>query len=296
MKRVLPICLVLLLLILSFNPARPEPGGQAEKSAIDKFITNGIGMKLALIPAGKFLMGSPADEKDRDPDELQHEVAITKPFYMGVYEVTQAEYEKVMGKNPSFFNRKSGGSQEHPVDQVEFPEAEDFCRRLSQFAAEKQAGRVYRLPTEAEWEYACRASTTMVYHFGDTLSTKLANFDGRVPYGGAEKGNFLGKTVKVGSYPPNAFGLYDMHGNVWEWCADFYDETYYSKSPKEDPKGPAQGVLPTGYGNFFHVVRGGCWLDDARGCRAAYRFRYMPSDRYRLVGFRVVCEVKAQAK
>jgi formylglycine-generating enzyme required for sulfatase activity len=297
------IALLFFSLALSLGSTRSEFGGQAAPNIGDKIIANSIGMKLALIPPGKFIMGSPLSEKDRDPDELQHEVIISKPFYLGIYEVTQAEYEKVTGKNPSFFNRKAGGGPDFPVDQVEFPEAEDFCRRLSQFAAEKEAGRVYRLPTEAEWEYACRAGATTSYHCGDALSSKEANIDGRMSYGGAtagagggEKNNFLGKTVKVGSYPPNGFGLYDMHGNVAEWCSDFYDEHYYSASPKEDPKGPAKGVLPTGFGAFYRVVRGGCWLDDARTCRSAYRFRYMPSDRYRLVGFRVACDINLKSK
>jgi formylglycine-generating enzyme required for sulfatase activity len=262
----------------------------------DKTITNAIGMKLILIPAGKFLMGSPADEIERDADELQHEVTITKPFYMGVYEVTQGQYQKVMGKNTSHFNPKNGGTPDHPADQVTWEEAGQFCGKLSAFQAERSAGRTYRLPTEAEWEYACRAGTKTAFHFGASLSSKQANFNGRYPYGGAEEGPYLQRTVKVGSYQPNAFGLYDMHGNVAEWCSDWYDENYYRNSPKEDPRGPPNGVLPTGFGEFYHVVRGGCWLDEGRGCRAAYRFRYMPSDRYRLVGFRVVCEVKGKTK
>jgi formylglycine-generating enzyme required for sulfatase activity len=262
----------------------------------DKMTTNAIGMKLAPIPAGSFLMGSPRDEPERDTDERQHEIVITKPFYMGVYEVTQREYERVMGKNPSVFHQKNGGGPEYPVDQVLWGEAVEFCKKLSELPAEKQAGRLYRLPTEAEWEYACRAGTKAVFHFGNSLSSTQANFNGQYPYGGADKGPYLEKTAKVGSFQANAFGLFDMHGNVAEWCADWYDPDYYRHSPKEDPQGPSKGVVATGFGDFYHVVRGGCWLDEGRGCRAAYRFRFMPSDRYRLVGFRVVCDLAGKTK
>jgi formylglycine-generating enzyme required for sulfatase activity len=267
--------------------ALPAPE-TARAQGTDKAITNAIGMKLTLIPAGKFLMGSPAGEEERDAEELQHEVEISKPFYIGVYEVTQGQYEKVKEKNTAFFRQ----GQDFPMDQVRWPDAMDFCRKLSALADEKKAGRVYRLPTEAEWEYACRAGTTTVFHFGDALSSKEANFKGSFPYGGAAKGFFLQKTAKVGSYGPNAWGLYDMHGNVAEWCSDYYDPDFYKNSPKQDPKGPANGVLKTDFHNeFYRVVRGGCWLDEARACRAAYRFRLQATEPYRWVGFRVVCDV-----
>jgi formylglycine-generating enzyme required for sulfatase activity len=274
----------------------------------DKLLTNSIGMKLAPIPAGKFLMGSPKDEAERDEIELQHEVQITKAFYLGVYEVTQAQYEKLMGKpmvggkyNPfnhgSHFHAGNGGGPDHPADNVRYYQAIEFCKRLSAQAEEKKAGRVYRLPTEAEWEYACRAGTTTPFNLGKSLSSKAANFNGNFPYGGAAKGPYLKRTAKVGSYKPNAWGLYDMHGNVQEWCSDFYDPDYYKNSPKADPKGPAKGVLSTDYHkDFYRVVRGGCWLDEGRGCRSAYRFRAMPHDNYRLIGFRVVCEVSGKGK
>ena len=255
----------------------------------DKVVTNSIGMKLKLIPAGKFIMGSPPAEVERDAEELQHEVAISKPFYMGVYEVTQGQWEKITDKNPSFFKQ----GNDFPVDQVRLPEVMEFCRKLSALAEEKKAGRVYRLPTEAEWEYACRPGTATVFHSGNTLSSNLANFNGQYPYGDVPKGPKLQKTARVGSYAPNAWGLYDMHGNVAEWCSDWYDSDYYKNSPKENPQGPAQGVISTNFDKeFFRVVRGGCWLDEGRACRAAYRFRLQPAEAYRWVGFRVVCEVK----
>ena len=261
-----------------------------------KVITNSVGMKLALIPAATFLMGSPATEKERADEELQHKVTITKPFYMGVYEVTQRDFSNLMGPprrglDRAIFDKSRGGGPDHPMENVHHKTAVEFCHKLTALADERRAGRKYRLPTEAEWEYACRAGTTTAFHFGDTFSSKQANFNGNYPHGGAQQGPYLRKTAKVGSYKPNAFGLYDMHGNVAEWCADWYDKDYYSKSPKTDPPGPKQGVLSTGYKTFYLVARGGCWLDDARACRAAFRFRAMPRNKYRLIGFRVVCDV-----
>lgn len=267
------------------------------------FVSNSIGMKLARIPAGKFVMGSPKTEVERDREEMQHEVIITSSFHMGVYEVSQREYEKVMGKprKGAVFNSNRGGGPDHPMENVTWKGAADFCKTLSSQPGERQAGRKYRLPTEAEWEYACRAGTKTAFHFGNALSAKQANFNGKYPYGNASPGPYLRKTAKVGSYKPNAFGLYDMHGNVSEWCADWYDRDYYRDSPVEDPLGPPVGVLPTGFNTksglekFYLVVRGGCWLDDARACRSGYRFRAMPEINYRLTGFRVVCET-ADAK
>jgi formylglycine-generating enzyme required for sulfatase activity len=286
--------------------AAPQPG-RTEDRGNGKVLTNSVGMKLALIPAGKFLMGSPSTEKERDDTERQHAVEITKPFYLGVYEVTQREYEKLMGKrnergkqNPwnygAHFDAGRGGGPDHPMEQVKWGQAVEFCNRLSALAEEKRAGRRYRLPTEAEWEYACRAGTKTAFHFGDTLSADEANFNGNYPYGSAAKGPYLRKTAKVGSYKPNAWGLYDMHGNVAEWCSDWYDPNYYKDSPKADPTGPEKGVLATDYKDFYRVIRGGCWLDEARGCRSAYRFRAMPHEPYRLIGLRVVCEVRGEGR
>ncbi|HEV3082696.1 MAG TPA: formylglycine-generating enzyme family protein, partial [Gemmataceae bacterium] len=253
----LPVLGLLSLPAASERSAAAAPEGE-------KAITNSIGMKLALIPAGKFQMGSPEAEVDREDKELQHEESITKPFYMGVYEVTQGEWEKVTGKaSPSLFHAKKGGGPDHPVENLRWYDAVDYCQKLTALPEEKKAGRTYRLPTEAEWEYACRAGTTTPFHFGKSLSSKEANFNGNFPYGGAAKGDYLRRTAKVGSYAPNAWGLYDMYGNVAEWCSDWYDPGYYRDSPKADPKGPAKGVVATDYNNdFYRVVRGGCWLDE----------------------------------
>ncbi len=264
-----------------------------------KTVTNSIGMRLARIPAGSYKMGSPRGEAERADKELLHEVKISNPFYLGVYEVTQAEYVKVMQDLPKFRNRAAFSGDDNPAENVEWKTAKSFCERLSSRDAEKSARRTYRLPTEAEWEYACRGGKSTAFHYGDSLSSKQANFNGSYPYGDGAKGKYLRKTVKVGSYKPNGFGLYDMHGNVAEWCADWYDPKYYQDSPEEDPLGPPFGVVDTrftnfGKNNFFVVVRGGSWVDDGRACRAAYRFRAMPNTQYRLIGFRVVCEVNGE--
>ena len=151
-----------------------------------------------------------------------------------------------------------------------------FCKKLSELPEEKKAGRVYRLPTEAEWEYACRAGTKTAFHYGDSLSSKQANFDGNFPYGGADKGPYLERTAKVGTYAANAFGLYDMHGNVWEWCQDWYTEK---------PLGGEDPMVTTAAS--IRVVRGGSWINFGRCCRSAFRFWFEPGNRYDYLGFRV---------
>src|SRR5262249_20506264 len=191
------------------------------------------------------------EQAHRNNEGPQKEVPTTRPFYMGAYEVTQQQYEAAMGSNPARFTAANGGGPDHPVEQVSWDEAVEFCLRLSERPEEKQAGRVYHLPTEAEWEYACRGGASSPFHFGNALSSTQANFNGNVPYGGAPKGPYLLKTTPVGSYAPNAFGLYDMHGNVYEWCSDRYNANYYQNSPKNDPRGP-----PTG---DSRVLRSGSW-------------------------------------
>jgi formylglycine-generating enzyme required for sulfatase activity len=241
--------------------------------ALAKEITNSIGMKLVLIPAGKYLMGSPRDEKDRSEDEEQHEVEITQPFYLGVYEVTQGQYEQVMGKNAAHFTKGNRGGPDHPVENVSWFDAQDFCDKLLALEKERAAGRSYRLPTEAEWEYACRggARENTPFHFGQSLSSTQANFDGNIQ-----------RTSAVGAYnKPNGFGLFDMHGNVWEWCADWYGADYYQQSPRQDPPGP-----PVGEGSA-RVFRGGSWRNGSRLCRSAARYGIAPGLRGDAVGFRV---------
>ena len=309
MRRAFVVCLLAPLLAVL-----PSASGE-DKQEKDKTITNSIGMKLARIPAGKFQMGSPAAEDEREDKELRHEVEISKSFYVGVYEVTQGQWKAVMGKNPSHFSKSGGGKEsvkqfaekdleQFPVERVSWDDVQRFLAALNGKAEEKKAGRKYRLPTEAEWEYCCRAGTDTPFHYGKSLSSKEANFNGAFPYGRAGKGPYLRKTAKVGSYKPNAWGLYDMHGNVSEWCSDFYDPDYYKKSPRANPPGPDKGVMPTGYknrntpgkGQFYRVIRGGSWVDEARACRSAYRFRAMPHEGYQIVGLRVACETTGKGE
>ena len=228
-------------------------------------------MEFASIPAGKFLMGSPHTEKGRQEGETQHEVTLTQGFRMGVHEVTQAQYEQVMGKNPSSFKGAT-----LPVEMVNYDDALAFCKKLSDLPAEKAVGRKYRLPTEAEWEYCCRAGTSTPFHFGNELNGTQANCDGTSPYGTTQIGANVRKTTPVGSYDANAWGLYDMHGNVSEWCRDRYGD--YPDGPVTDPSGQA---------GSYCVRRGGCWCIEAADCRSAYRDWSVPSYRDFRYGFRL---------
>jgi formylglycine-generating enzyme required for sulfatase activity len=240
---------LVVLLASLFGTGLPCQSVEDQGKKPPRAIENSIGMKLVLIPPGKFTMGSPKDEKGRNKDEEQREVEIKKAFHLGIHEVTQEQFEKLMGFNPSYFSARAtgkkgadyeswskpgggkdkvkglGSTSDFPVENVSFGEAVEFCKNLSALPPERKAGRSYRLPSEAEWEYACRggAACTQVFHFGNSLSSEQANFRGTMPFGGAAKGPWLERTCKVGSYQPNAFGLYDMHGNVWEWCMDSYE-------------------------------------------------------------------------
>jgi formylglycine-generating enzyme required for sulfatase activity/serine/threonine protein kinase len=192
-------------------------------------LTNSIGMKFGLIPPGEYQMGSSDNRADPNTRPV-HKARITSPFYLGLYEVTQEEYQRVMGANPSV----ARDDPRCPVDSVDPSDINEFCRRLSELPAEKAARRLYRLPSEAEWEYACRAGTETLFAFGDTITARQANFDTRDSLFGPKQAG-LGRAVKVGSYPPNAFGLFDMHGNVMELCEDYYDREFYAHSTVDDP-------------------------------------------------------------
>jgi formylglycine-generating enzyme required for sulfatase activity len=243
----------------------------------DKEFTNSIGMKFVRIGKGKFMMGT----ANNNGSEKQHEVELTKDFYLGVYEVTQGQWKAVMGKdsNPSHFSKTGAGKDnvqgftekqldEFPVEMVSWDDTQKLLVKLNALDNRKGSGRTYRLPTEAEWEYACRAGSAKLYTVGDVLTPKDANFSGsNSPH-----------TVKVGSYPANKFGLFDVHGNVFEWCQDCYDANYYANSPKRDPlclKGATR------------VERGGGYYNSAGDCRSATRYSLSPKQKFNNLGFRV---------
>ncbi len=232
---------------------------------------NDVILDMIAIPGGKFLMGTEDEEIEKlcrqysveyfRAEKPQHEVTF-QPFALSKYPITQAQYKQIMSNNPSRFQGK-----DRPVEKVSWDEAVEFCQRLSQNTRTE-----YRLPTEAEWEYACRAGTTTAFHFGETITDKLVNFYRTVE-----------QTTAVGKYPPNAFGLYDMHGNVWEWCQDNWHDNY--KDAPNDGKARVLGK------NSIKVIRGGSWGRDPYACRSAYRDKYRRDARNDSFGFRVVCVV-----
>lgn len=233
-----------------------------------KPFTNGLGMKFVWIPPGNFMMGSPMEENLRKDKELQHKVTLTKGFYMGVYTVTQEQWKEIMGNNPSKFK----GEKNLPVEHVSWNDCQEFIKKLRE-----KDKKLYRLPTNAEWEYACRAGTTTPFSFGDTISTDQANYNGNNPYGSGKKGVYRVKTTPVGTFPANAWGLHDMHGNVWQWCQDWFGE--YSQKEVVDPQGPETETR--------RVERGGCWGSYPEDCRSAHRTWHYPGDRNLEVGLRV---------
>lgn len=245
-------------------------------------LVNSVGMRFCRVPAGEFQMGAiPGDAFAEEDEKPQHSVVLTSGFLLGQFEVTQAHFRAVMGHNPSWFSVGQKGEKSLsrwtdpdtlPVEMVSWHDATEFCRRLSDLPAERAAGRIYRLPTEAEWEYACRAGTTTRFAFGDTFSTDSANMN-----------QVHEHPLPAGSYPPNAFGLYDMHGNVLEWCCDWHSPSWYAESPVEDPIGPA---LPD---EDHHVLRGGGWAFPAASC--SFRDRISTYLKGASHGFRVVCTI-----
>lgn len=239
------------------------------------------GVRLCWCPPGRFRMGSPRREPERRPDEDQVDVTLTRGFWMGKYEATQGDWKRVIGKLPGPLTAELLEGDDFPVGNVNFAEAETFCRKLTESA--RQAGSLpidweFRLPTEAQWEYACRAGTTTATAFGDTLSSKQANFKGK-PYHGAEPGPSLSRATKVGSYPANAWGLHDMHGNIFEWCRDWYH--------RQLPGGVDPDLSAGKDAAASRVRRGGCWADEGWPCRSAFRLRFEPERRYDHIGFRV---------
>jgi formylglycine-generating enzyme required for sulfatase activity len=266
MKRVLGIAMVLSLMGALSNPAKGKETNKSRDVAeispdlrkVYAVIGKGVKLEMVLIPAGKFVMGSPATEALRWDDETQHEVVLTKHYYMGRYEVTQEQWEAVMENNPS----KIKGPN-LPVTDISWIDCQEFIKKLNQ-----KMGGGYRLPTEAEWEYACRAGTSTAYSFGEKFTPNDANVSD----------SKKDKPIVVGSYKPNNFGLYDMHGNVYEWCEDWYGA--YPKGKTKDPMGAAKGE--------GRVLRGGSYGNGKSGARSSYRAYFAPqTDRSEGSGFRL---------
>jgi formylglycine-generating enzyme required for sulfatase activity len=232
------------------------------EKAID---VGGIALTLVEIPAGEFLMGSPAG-KGMEHEHPRHKTSITRPFYLGRYEVTQAQWTKVMGDNPSYFK-----GSDLPVESVSWNDVQKFIAKLNTMTGEE-----FRLPTEAEWEYACRAGSNAQYYFGDN-EDKLDEYAWYTD-------NSEGRTHPAGKKKPNSFGLHDMLGNVWEWCADWYSKTYYDISPKDEPRGPASGK--------HRILRGGAWHYSAIGLRPANRYYQSPEYEYADTGFRIAQDAR----
>jgi formylglycine-generating enzyme required for sulfatase activity len=245
-------------------------------------LANDTQLEMMLIPGDTFIMGSPPEELEHQEDESpQHSVTV-QPFFMGKYQVTQAQWRFVaqlpqvnreLEQDPSHFK-----GDNRPVEQVSWEDAVEFCDRLSQYT-----GRTYRLPSEAEWEYACRAGSAKPFAFGDTITTNEVNYDGNYTYGNAPKGKYRERTTPVGTFQPNAFGLYDMHGNVWEWCQDSWHSNY--KGAPTD----GSAWLDNEESSNRKLLRGGSWYSDPEGCRSAYRNYFNLDYNGYNIGFRVVC-------
>jgi formylglycine-generating enzyme required for sulfatase activity len=246
---------------------------------------------LAWIPPGTFLMGSPPNDVGQDPDETQHTVTLSRGFYIGKFLVTQSDFLTVLGRNPSYFSSSNylyWDDLSRPVEQVSWNDAQTYCMQLNQI--EQQAGRLpagwaYRLPTESEWEYACRAGTITAFYFGNAIYDGMANFNSHYEYDASigdipdpNPPGYVGMTLAVGSYQANPWGLFDTHGNIWEWCQDWYGA--YPAGPVTDPQGAVSGSA--------RVFRGGAWSYVGRYCRSAARNSDAPATLRNSIGFRVV--------
>lgn len=270
--------------VVKVNASAQEVKRESSKAQyFTEDLGNGVSLEMIAIPSGTFMMGSPSGEGSND-EKPQHEVTV-QSFLMGKYSVTQAQWKRVaalpklncdLKADPSFFK-----GDKRPVEQVSWNDAVEFCDRLS-----KYTNKQYRLPSEAEWEYACRAGTNTPFHFGETITTELANYNGSFTYASAPRGKNRGETIKVGSFPPNAFGLYDMHGNVWEWCEDSWHNSY-----KGAPQDASAWINNH---NQYYILRGGSWIYYPHYCRSASRYSLGRAERGSIdnnFGFRVVCAV-----
>jgi formylglycine-generating enzyme len=237
---------------------------QAEENLRETFTIRDLGLIMLWVKPGTFMMGSPSSEAYRHDNEVQHQVTLTEGFYLGKHEVTQGQWEQVMGSNPSYFK-----GADRPVENVSWNDAVEFCKKLTErerLAGRLPAGMAYQLPTEAQWEYACRAGTTTTFSFGENLTSRQANIRGGP-----------GETSPVGKYPANALGVHDMHGNVCEWCSDWYGSS--PNGAVRDPTGPADGSLRVG--------RGGSWFGTANLARCADRYGFVPANSNSSLGFRL---------
>jgi formylglycine-generating enzyme required for sulfatase activity len=233
-------------------------------------------------------MGSPPNEPERRPGEDQVEVRFAHGFWMAKFEATQGAWKRALGTLPGPLTEELPEGDDYPVGNVNFAEAEAFCAKLSELAHRSNELPVeweFRLPTEAQWEYACRAGSTSATSFGESLSSTQANFRGK-PYNGAEPGPSLGRAARVGSYPPNAWGLCDMHGNIYEWCRDWYHARMPGGTDPDLHDAKATATASEN-GDYSRVRRGGCWADDGWALRTAFRLRFEPERRYDHIGFRV---------
>jgi formylglycine-generating enzyme required for sulfatase activity len=262
---------------LSFTTDSAPSAGQSFTENL-----NGVKLEMVGVPGGSFLMGSPESDEGRFNNEgPQHRVTV-QAFSIGKYEITQAQWKAVMGgNNPSNFK-----GDDLPVENVSWNDTKEFCQKLAQMT-----GKRYGLPSEAEWEYACRAGTTTPFAFGSSLSSDQANFDGNYPYGGAAKGVFRQQTTRVGSFSSNKFGLFDMHGNVWEWCEDVWHDSYGGQH--DNPPTDGSAWLSGGDSSYW-VLRGGSWYVVSRFVRSAYRRVSAPGDGSTGIGFRVAVSARTQ--
>jgi formylglycine-generating enzyme required for sulfatase activity len=257
------------------TPTTPPAAGlppdqiQAQSKGPPKDFTNSIDMKFVWIPSGNFMMGTPKDEIGGDFEKkIQHKVTLTKGFYMGVHHVTQEQWQAVMGNNPSQYKNEKNS----PAENLSWDDCQKFVKKLRE-----KDKKPYRLPTEAEWEYACRAGTTTPFHFGETISTDQVNYNGNYTYSNGKKGQYRQKPTPVGSFPANAWGLHDMHGNLWQWCQDWYGN--YPQKDVVDPQGPEKGDL--------RVLRGGAFNESPVSSRSASRIWHQPDRPGETIGFRV---------
>ncbi len=258
-----------------------RPAGSA--LVFQEDLGNGISITMVKIPAGTFTIGSPASEKDRQNDESPQTQVTVPEFFMGQTLVTQAQWQAIMGNNFSNFQ----GNSKLPVDSVSWLDAINFCQKLSQ-----KTSLTYRLPSEAEWEYACRAGTTTPFAFGENITPAVVNYNGNYPYTSAAKGDYRQKTTPVGIFPANLFGLYDVHGNLYEWCLDEWLDNYNDAFSD----GGARGDIDSQDSDKVRLLRSGSWGVEAWDCRSANRYYYAASDRYNFVGLRVAASIPINAE